>query len=114
MKIESISVSGTFTTGHAAMIRVLHQTERQSIGEATLEPDQATRRHFHRVTEEIYFIVKGAGEMEVDGEKARVKPGDAILIPVESWHQLYNDGTSELRFLCSCVPPYDPADAHFE
>src|SRR5581483_312232 len=74
---------------------------------------EATERHYHARTEEIYVVVKGSGELEVDGETAHVRPGDAILIPPGAWHTLANDGTSELRILCCCVPPYSHEDTFF-
>ena len=86
----------------------------QSLAEATLEPDEATQRHYHRATEEIYFVLKGSGRMEVDGETRMVRPGDAVLIPAGAWHTLENNGTSELRILCCCAPPYSDADTFFE
>jgi quercetin dioxygenase-like cupin family protein len=103
-----------FVTKDGSTIRELHHTEAQSLAEATLEPGQATERHYHRASEEIYVVTKGSGELEVDGEARRVRPGDAILIPPGAWHALENDGTSELRILCCCTPPYSHDDTFFE
>ena len=113
MNVTSVNSVESFVTKDGSFIRELHHSEAQSLAEATLEPDQATERHYHRASEEIYFVVKGAGDMEVDGRTERVRPGDAILIPAGAWHTLVNDGTSELRILCCCVPPYSDADTFF-
>ena len=113
MKIASLDRVESFVTKDGSFIRELHHTEAQSLAEATLEPGQATARHYHRATEEIYFVIKGSGDMEVDGRAERVRPGDAILIPAGAWHTLVNDGTSELRILCCCVPPYSDEDTFF-
>jgi mannose-6-phosphate isomerase-like protein (cupin superfamily) len=113
VKIASLDRVESFVTKDGSFIRELHHTEAQSLAEATLEPGQATERHYHRATEEIYFVIKGSGDMEVDGRTERVRPGDAILIPARAWHSLVNDGTSELRILCCCVPPYSDADTFF-
>jgi mannose-6-phosphate isomerase-like protein (cupin superfamily) len=114
VKIASISGVEFFVTKDGSTIRELHHTNVQSLAEATLEPDEATQRHYHRATEEIYFVLKGSGRMEVDGETRMVRPGDAILIPAGAWHTLENNGTSELRILCCCAPPYSDADTFFE
>src|SRR3954452_12271562 len=114
MDIASLNKIEAFATKDGSFIRELHQTQVQSLAEGTLEPDQATERHYHRVTEEIYFVVKGSGDMEVDGEHQRIAVGDAVLIPAGAWHSLHNNGTSELRILCACVPPYSDADTYFE
>ena len=114
MQIESVKRAAPFVTKDGSTIRELHHTDAQSLAEATLEPDQATERHYHRETEEIYFVLKGAGDMEVDGEHTRIAVGDAVLIPPGAWHTLFNNGTSELRILCCCVPPYADSDTYFE
>jgi mannose-6-phosphate isomerase-like protein (cupin superfamily) len=102
-----------FVTKDGSTIRELHHTEAQSLAEATLEPGQATERHYHRASEEIYLVTKGSGALEVDGETHRVRPGDAVLIAPGAWHTLENDGTSELTILCMCSPPYSHDDTFF-
>jgi mannose-6-phosphate isomerase-like protein (cupin superfamily) len=114
LKLRSIDEAEPFATKDGSTIRELHHTQAQSLAEATLEPDQATQRHYHRRSEEIYFVTKGSGSLEVDGETRRVRPGDAILIPPGAWHTLENDGTSELTILCVCSPPYSHEDTFFE
>ena len=114
MHVTSLDAVAPFTTKDGSTIRELHRTGEQSLAEATLEPDQATERHYHAKTEEIYFVVKGSGRMEVDGDTRVVRPGDAVLIPPGAWHTLENTGTSELRILCCCSPPYSHDDTFFE
>jgi mannose-6-phosphate isomerase-like protein (cupin superfamily) len=114
VKLQSLERAEPFTTKDGSTIRELHHTPAQSLAEATLEPAQATERHYHERSEEIYLVTKGSGELEVDGESRRVSRGDAILIPPGAWHTLENDGTSELTVLCMCSPPYSDEDTYFE
>jgi mannose-6-phosphate isomerase-like protein (cupin superfamily) len=114
VKLSSIDRVEPFVTKDGSAIRELHHTQAQSLAEATLEPGQATERHYHRESEEIYLVTKGSGSLEVGGETRRVRPGDAVLIPPGAWHTLENDGTSELRILCCCAPPYSHEDTFFE
>jgi mannose-6-phosphate isomerase-like protein (cupin superfamily) len=114
MDVKSVESVEAFVTKDGSTIRELHHTEVQSLAEATLEVEQAIERHYHRLTEEIYFVLKGQGRMEVDGDVTQVRPGDAVLIPAGAWHQLENNGTSELRILCCCAPPYSHDDTFFE
>jgi len=114
MDKTSIDAVEAFVTKDGSTIRELHHTQVQSLAEETLEVEQATERHYHRASEEIYFVLKGQGKMEVDGETTHVRPGDAVLIPAGAWHQLENNGTSELRILCCCAPPYSHDDTFFE
>lgn len=114
MNLQSLDRAEPFATKDGSTIRELHHTAVQSLAEATLEPSQATERHYHGRTEEIYLVTKGSGSLEVDGDTRRVRPGDAILIPPGAWHTLENDGTSELTILCTCSPPYSDEDTFFE
>jgi mannose-6-phosphate isomerase-like protein (cupin superfamily) len=114
LKLRSIDSAEPFTTKDGSTIRELHHTPVQSLAEASLEPGQATQRHYHGRSEEIYLVTKGAGELEIDGETRTVRRGDAIVIPPGAWHALANDGTSELTILCMCSPPYSHEDTFFE
>jgi quercetin dioxygenase-like cupin family protein len=112
VEIASLNRLEPFVTKDGSTIRELHHTAAQSLAEATLEPDQATERHYHRETEEIYFVLKGAGDMEVDGTHKRIAVGDAVLIPAGAWHEI-TAGPDGARFLCCCAPPYSDADTFF-
>ena len=114
MDVRSVDRVEPFVTKDGSTIRELQHTQVQSLAEATLEPGQVTERHYHSVSEEIYFVLKGQGEMELDGETRFLRPGDAVLIPPGGWHTLENNGTSELRILCCCAPPYSHDDTFFE
>ena len=111
MDVTSIAGAEPFTTKDGSTIRELQHTEAQSLAEARLEPGGATERHYHARTEEIYFLLEGTGEIELDGERRRVEPGDAVLIPPGTWHQI--TAVDALRFLCCCAPPYSHEDTFF-
>ena len=118
MIVRNLAEAEPFTTADGSTIRELlglptAPVRNQSLAEATLEPGQATERHYHAETEEIYYLVEGSGEMELDGDRRPVSPGDAILIPPGAWHQI-TAGEERLRFLCCCAPPYRHEDTFFE
>jgi mannose-6-phosphate isomerase-like protein (cupin superfamily) len=112
MRVESLASVQSFTTKDGSTIRELHHTNAQSLAEATLEPSQETERHYHARSEEIYFLLEGEGDMEVDGDHRRVGPGDAVLIPAGARHRIRAE--SPLRFLCCCAPPYSHGDTYFD
>lgn len=119
MEIRSLDAATPFTTKDGSTIRSLLDLStapvcRQSLAEATLLPGAATQRHYHRESEEIYYVVEGEGELELDGEHAAVGPGDAVLIPPGSRHEIRASERGPLRFLCCCAPPYRHEDTYFE
>jgi quercetin dioxygenase-like cupin family protein len=101
-----------FTTKDGSTIREYFHTSAQSLAEASLSPGHATQRHYHARSEEIYLIVDGGGELELDGEVRLVAAGDAVLIPPGSWHRL-TAAADGVRLLCCCVPPYSDEDTYF-
>jgi mannose-6-phosphate isomerase-like protein (cupin superfamily) len=115
--VRSLDEAEAFTTADGSTIRELlglptAPVRNQSLAEATLEPGQATERHYHGESEEIYYVLEGAGEMELDGDRRTVAPGDAVLIPPGAWHRI-RAGGGRLRFLCCCAPAYRHEDTFF-
>lgn len=68
------------------------------------------RAHYHRRMTEMYYILEGTGEMELDGERHAVRPGDAILIKPGCRHR----AIGRLRVLNVPVPAFDPSDEWFD
>jgi len=117
MIVQNLSNQQPFTTKDGSTIRsILDRTnapvQRQSLAEASVPAGSATQRHYHRLSEEFYFILDGSGIMEIDGETRKVNPGDCILIPPTAWHTI--TAVEDLRFLCCCAPPYSHEDTYFE
>jgi quercetin dioxygenase-like cupin family protein len=112
MQVASRDELPAFTTKDGSTIREFHHTALQSLAEATVDAGQTTQRHYHRASEEIYLVLAGEGELEIDGDRRHVRPGDAALIPAGAWHAIA--AASTLRFLCCCAPPYSHDDTFFE
>jgi quercetin dioxygenase-like cupin family protein len=55
--------------------------------------------------EEIYYVLQGEPIMMVDGEKQRVKPGDAIWMPFGLTHSVENDGDEDCVVLVMAAMP---------
>ena len=116
MIVQNLASQKPFITKDGSQIRsILDRTnapvEKQSLAEASVPTGGSTERHYHKLSEEFYFLLEGEGTMEIDGESRKVQPGDAILIPAGTWHQI--TAISPLRFLCCCAPPYAHEDTYF-
>ncbi|WP_148073366.1 cupin domain-containing protein [Bythopirellula goksoeyrii] len=66
--------------------------------------------HYHKRLTELYYILEGEGEMELDGQRHPVKPGDAILIQPGCRHR----AIGRLKVLNVPVPAFDPEDEWFD
>jgi mannose-6-phosphate isomerase-like protein (cupin superfamily) len=115
MDVHNIREVPTFITKDGSEIRELlaHRNSSirlQSLAEARLPPGTSTTPHYHRVTEEIYYLLSGQAQMRIGEETRQVGPGDAIAIPPGNIHQITNLGSETLLFLCTCVPAYEHED----
>ena len=117
MIVAARDAATPFTTKDGSIIREILAPavapgviEKQSLAEATIAPGQATEAHYHPCTEEIYYILKGVGAMQIETIARTVVPGDAIAIPPGATHRIRNSGTENLVFLCCCAPAYTHDD----
>jgi len=65
--------------------------------------------HNHRVNEEMFFILEGAGEVRIGGARHAVRKGDFIACPPggpETAHQIVNTGNVELKYLAVSTLQY--------
>lgn len=52
--------------------------------------------HTHKDIEEILMVLQGEGEAWIDGKLSAFRKGDAVLLPINSRHQVRNTGDEEL------------------
>ena len=68
-------------------------------------PGTSIGEHVHSRTEEIYFVIKGRGEMRVGGEVREVGPGDLVLTPLHERHSFHPIGEETVELIVSEVLP---------
>ncbi|MEE4362197.1 MAG: cupin domain-containing protein [Pseudomonadales bacterium] len=104
-----------FVTLDGSLIRELvhpnqGMAQAQSLAEATVPAGATTTLHRHRLTEELYHVLRGRGLMELDGARFEVTVGDTVVIRPGTAHCIHNPGVEDLVFLCCCAPAYADAD----
>lgn len=65
----------------------------------------AMLRHLHREQEELYLVLDGTAEVEVDGVVHRVGEREALAVPPGAWRQVANVGLGPLTFFVVGAPP---------
>ncbi len=113
MHIRNIQEINPFVSPHGEMVREqmglsAGGATQHSMAHITLPAGKASLRHYHPVAEESYFILSGQARFELDGESNVLNPGDAIAIPTNAVHQIFNDSSEDLVFLAICAPPWTP------
>jgi len=90
--------------------RAFTEDPQQSASLHLVDISSDARAHYHKRLTEIYYILEGQGEMELDGERHPVRPGDAILIKPGCRHR----AIGRMRVLNVAVPAFDPRDEWFD
>jgi len=69
-----------------------------------LHPGQASTKHRHFETHELYVLVEGPGRMRVGDELLTLEPHSAVLVEPEHTRQLFNDGDRDALWLVVGAP----------
>ncbi|MGD8742600.1 MAG: cupin domain-containing protein [Granulosicoccaceae bacterium] len=83
-----------------------HGNQAQSLAEAIVQAGQTTRLHRHVISEELYHITHGMGQMTLGDEQFAVATGDTVCIRPGTPHCIANTGNGPLHILCCCSPAY--------
>ncbi|MFY9724986.1 MAG: cupin domain-containing protein [Bryobacteraceae bacterium] len=70
-----------------------------SLGQVTLEPNGGQVPWHNQEQEEIYLIVRGAGEMCLGEERMAIHTGQVVYIPPRVFHQLTNTSAEPMRMI---------------
>jgi quercetin dioxygenase-like cupin family protein len=84
------------------------QLEASSMGARLwrLEPGQASTRHRHPLSEELYVLLEGSGRVRIgDEEPLTLEPLDAFLVEPATTRQLFNDTEADQLWLVVGAPP---------
>lgn len=69
----------------------------------TLEPGSSIGYHEHIAEEEIFYIISGTAEIDDNGTKKEVGPGDAVLTGNGAGHAVRNIGQDNLEMLAVII-----------
>lgn len=80
-------------------VEVDPQSKLMMINIAKVKPGRVHPAHSHQTMEEIFLFQEGRGEIKVNNEITKVGPGDRIIVPAKSEHEIRNIGKNELKFI---------------
>jgi uncharacterized cupin superfamily protein len=69
-----------------------------------LRPGQASTRHRHRTTTELYVVIEGTGRLRVAGELLTLERLSAVLVDPEVVRQPFNDTDADQLWLVVGAP----------
>jgi quercetin dioxygenase-like cupin family protein len=69
-----------------------------------LHPGQASTKHRHFETHELYIPLEGTGRMRIDDELVTLEPLSAVLVEPEHVRQVFNDTEADALWLIVSAP----------
>jgi len=69
-----------------------------------------SRTHYHKKMTEIYLVLEGEGQMELDGKLFPLKPMTSVLIKPGCRHR----AIGKLKIVNIPIPAFDEADEWFD
>jgi uncharacterized cupin superfamily protein len=69
-----------------------------------LHPGQASTKHRHFETHELYVLIEGDGRMRIDDELVTLEPLSAVLVEPEHTRQVFNDTDVDALWLIVGAP----------
>ena len=69
-----------------------------------LRPGQASTKHRHYVTVELYVVIEGTGRIRVDDDLLELPRMSALLVQPDSVRQVFNDTDEEVLWLIFGTP----------
>lgn len=74
-----------------------------------LHAGQASTRHRHRITTELYVLLEGIGRIRVGNDLHTLAPLSSLLVDPDEVRQLFNDTDADQLWLVVGAPP-EPAN----
>ena len=70
-----------------------------------LRPGQASTKHRHVLTRELYVVIEGVGRIRVDDDLLELPRMSALYVSPESVRQVFNDTDADALWLVFGAPP---------
>ena len=75
-----------------------------AIYEDVVQPDVGPPRHIHHKQDEVFFVLDGTFDIEIDGELFRAQAGDIAYVPRGTVHAFKNTGAQPGRLRYTFTP----------
>lgn len=106
-EVDWIEAPGHFSAFSKLLINEQNGSKYFDFRVSSYQPKGYCEAHKHEFAENIYYILKGTGIVELDGNRTLVGPGTVIFIPPKVVHKIINTGFEDLIFIVAASPPQD-------
>ena len=89
---------------HSAFSKLLiNETHRSKFFDfriSSYQPKGCCEPHTHETNENIYYVIKGQGVVELDGKRHLISPRMVVFIPAGMPHWYKVSGDEPIEFIC--------------
>ena len=76
-----------------------------SVIQERMPSDSSEVRHFHKKSEQFFYVLSGVATLEVVGSVYLVRPSEGVHVPAGVPHTVSNQHEATLEFLVISTPP---------
>ena len=70
----------------------------------------STKKHFHKKLTEVYYILKGSIDIEIDDKVEHLSKNSMIMIFSKTNHKAWKTSKEDAELLVVCSPPWTEED----
>lgn len=70
----------------------------------------STKKHYHKKLTEVYYVLNGSIDVELDGEIKHLDEGSLIMIFPNTEHKAWKTSEKDAEILVACSPPWSEED----
>lgn len=86
-------------------------TPNHSLARIIIPPGKSSSIHYHKISEETYYILQGEAQIRVNEKDFKLHTGNACYLAPGDIHRIENKGDVDLEFLALCTPAWVPDDS---
>ena len=79
-----------------------------------MEPGTVAARHSHDLGHEVFLVLEGQAEFEIDGERAVLGPGQMCFARADQMHQVRVVGDKPMTLYLSVTPHIEPTHTRWD
>lgn len=112
-QVEDILMANPLPVGQQSQMIKIAEDDSISVYLVRMMPGASLGAHFHKTHTETEFVIRGKGELLVDGEWRAFKTGDVHFNPPNKVHAARNTGNEPLIVLVIFTPAMRETDRYF-
>ena len=70
----------------------------------------STKKHYHKKLTEVYYVLKGSIDVEIDGKTEHLEKDSLIMIFPNTQHKAWKTSKEDAEILVVCSPPWSEED----